>query len=784
GLVNSVDLTVILSHWGDRRDPPADDENSVPVVGPAGVRAWCQLPANGGAQDKVAKFSRFQPSTSTQNALITIHVAWQEVPAAYPGVGGWNDYIRVTEPTRPIYQQTSATSDCTVNGNQSASICVHAGELRRFVFRHHRTCGDIRIEDALNAFRWECQDQDGFVTAYSLGLRPGRGLKDLVDLGGWKQNYVRLVSRLHATLVAETARSAWWRNPVRNIPASEPDAVSPVQLGGEVGTIWIAERHSTAPGYRVTADRAAVVTLPGASLGYRSRDPNATPCHDSTVGTNFRCVIFTDEGMGERRHLWIEADIVSSNNDGHAWFALVPTAHASSGSSASIGVFLQNTHLSRIHQLRVVGVSGQDGDSCRGGDGLRLSGSHGNRVTEVELATNSCYGMNLSASNGNYIHRLRVANNGAGVRLWNSRQNRFTHLIVSNHGNILDPQAGVGLRIGGATPAEGGENVVQQATIFSNSGDGIRLESARNYLVAVTTAQNRNGVMVTGAENVIHNLTAHRNLDAGVRFFGGGGRTISHVVSSRNRNMGVSVAATDAAYGVDIFRGLLVLGQNGQNCLGFPEDPRAPIQTGESCLLRDATGIVQLGADTEASFLVPLMEDDSVNSSDLAGGAVVGIAPPDFDWFGFASARRAWGQADPHRAELCGSCRIWDWDLSPLPASPLYRHTARGIAGIQSEFPSLPDQACPPELSSPENVTHHGSVGYLTVAIEVSGDVGISMGNDNGICETSERCIYTPNFGSDQNDGRPNSIEQTCQLEDLPEFRNMRVHGFTWGNQL
>ncbi|MGE0615452.1 MAG: dockerin type I domain-containing protein, partial [Bacteriovoracia bacterium] len=62
GLVNSVDLTVILSHWGDRRDPPADDENSVPVVGPAGVRAWCPLPANGGAQDKVAKFSRFPPS--------------------------------------------------------------------------------------------------------------------------------------------------------------------------------------------------------------------------------------------------------------------------------------------------------------------------------------------------------------------------------------------------------------------------------------------------------------------------------------------------------------------------------------------------------------------------------------------------------------------------------------------------------------------------------------------------------------------------------------------------
>ena len=39
---------------------------------------------------------------------------------------------------------------------------------------------------------------------------------------------------------------------------------------------------------------------------------------------------------------------------------------------------------------------------------------------------------------------------------------------------------------------------------------------------------------------------------------------------------------------------------------------------------------------------------------------------------------------------------------------------------------------------------------FLRHAVEISGD---GIGNDNGLCETGETCVYTPNIGSYQGHG-------------------------------
>ena len=42
------------------------------------------------------------------------------------------------------------------------------------------------------------------------------------------------------------------------------------------------------------------------------------------------------------------------------------------------------------------------------------------------------------------------------------------------------------------------------------------------------------------------------------------------------------------------------------------------------------------------------------------------------------------------------------------------------------------------------------TVTYLRNASEIMGD---EIGNDNGLCETDETCLYTPNIGSYQGHG-------------------------------
>lgn len=39
---------------------------------------------------------------------------------------------------------------------------------------------------------------------------------------------------------------------------------------------------------------------------------------------------------------------------------------------------------------------------------------------------------------------------------------------------------------------------------------------------------------------------------------------------------------------------------------------------------------------------------------------------------------------------------------------------------------------------------------FLIYAVEINGD---GIGNDDGLCETSEDCIYTPNVGAYQGEG-------------------------------
>ena len=51
---------------------------------------------------------------------------------------------------------------------------------------------------------------------------------------------------------------------------------------------------------------------------------------------------------------------------------------------------------------------------------------------------------------------------------------------------------------------------------------------------------------------------------------------------------------------------------------------------------------------------------------------------------------------------------------------------------------------------------------FLANAMEIMGD---GIGNDNGLCETGESCIYTPNFGAYQGEG-DYMAQGTCSFQN------------------
>ena len=146
------------------------------------------------------------------------------------------------------------------------------------------------------------------------------------------------------------------------------------------------------------------------------------------------------------------------------------------------------------------------------------------------------------------------------------------------------------------------------------------------------------------------------------------------------------------------------------------------------------------GVSFADSFVAKVTTNDSVNLSDDNGSAPYLSID---DWVNFENSYRGWGQdgdafpSTTHRgyADSTETLRIWDWSLDE--ADP-----ELALLGALSE-PSASD-----------TLTHTWSDASTTQllknAVEIMED---GVGNDNGLCEAAEDCIFTPNIGSYQGHG-------------------------------
>jgi hypothetical protein len=705
----------------------------------------------------------------------------------------WNDYVRNDDPfLHPRHQDDEA---CTP-GDLGRNACVHAGELKR-VTTSLTTCDDYYASDDLGLFAWFCEGEGGVAVFYTEGLVERRGLSHLVSAAGWRPNRVvinKVLPDSSTIVVARSEPAVWWSNPV--VPAATSEA-GVVELD-VAGTIYTLGSMHEGHGYNLTADRVGFVMLPDIALGLL--DVPARTCDRNTgeIGTAHACLI----AAGNQRYLWIEGELFgvgtgvnetiglalahcsfSRLNNWHMGIAFGTAVEVNSSDSiiargldlvdSFVGLFIWDTTESLFeHMSAARNDSGVivDGDATLGnlvrelsvvgslGDGITITGTgtSDNRFEQLTISGSGGNGLVVNADRNRYLTIRTAANGGDGVMLDDAHDNLFYDVTsATNEGCAIanhDGDDNVFARVVsindiqpanpcfGAISSDGGadRNIVSHATVLNAGGLGIAVG--------------------TGFENVVTQAVVANSDSENVRVAG---------TSSDNTFSQLAVAHTGSTWQVALASGPNTFVDNllvGGGCevvtagIGLIEPTCSDTgldgdttYTGELSNARFQTSTV----DFTASF-AGKVTDDTEN-----GTAPNGVAPyaPNLNWLGFESRYRGFGReggafpADDHRGNCtAGTCRIWDVRLRA--ADTALRN--RSGDGATANEPFVGGQACPAAAGGRRTLRDPRTAAgvFLVNALEIMDDAGVNAGDDDGLCESTEACVYSPNFGAYQGEGR------------------------------
>ena len=320
--------------------------------------------------------------------------------------------------------------------------------------------------------------------------------------------------------------------------------------------------------------------------------------------------------------------------------------------------------------------------------------------------------------------RIGSSNAGQAVSITNpSQYNRFSEFYINN------------------TTSGSGMNIQASNNVFMNV-----------YIIAVFTGQGLQATVSNPTDNVFLNMTIagvsgnlvqkspdFNNFMGNIATANAGGFGFSLNSSMDHGWFNLATVHTTsnpfnagpAASGA-VSSGLIVIGNNGGSCnmLGGSYGVADTTCAGAHTLVT--------GADLTTSF-VGLTTSDSENAD--GGGTGTAVSSGITDWTNFQTKERLWAAdaADPMNAALrttctgASTCRIYDWSLSSSD------NVLRGVNALPG---------------GSDTFTHTFSGGsmptFLRNATELLDD---GAGDEDGLCESGEACLYTPNIGAYQGHG-------------------------------
>ncbi len=632
------------------------------------------------------------------------------VPTTGVSLGSlWGDYI-VNDGLLPF---ATAGTECLPDFNTS---CTHAGELRVVELTSVPACGALYARDDLGALHWRCDDSTGTVFFYTTGLLPGKGLNELVTVSGFRDNAVTIFDE--AQPIARSEPTAWWQNPVVPLP---PTGADPITLDGAdddgagpdqaylAGTIFVLDEDRESVGYQLGMDHISLVVLEGFTLGYSEGPIN---CWGSD-----RCIVAAES----QNHVWIEGQFDGEggtlDSDNGLLFSKVKHSRIRRATvSHTQGMWAMGITLSDSDHNIVTDVRLAD-DSTNGGTALLLNqGASDNRFYRIYAATTGDYGIYVHQSTrSNIFHQINVSNNNShGIVFDNSDSNITTALLATNNNTY-----------GVVLVTNSDRNTFSHITT-ANNGDfspGFLYDDASSFntLSSLVSVNNSAGVMAgNGSDsNLFHDIFVPNNPEFGV------------VLRQSSNNL---------------FQGTLGTGLNATKC-------EVTGGTGNGVLdgvCGPVAGLSDINNMNLESTFVGRALGDAMNADafqmDVAGKMDFSLVS---DWTHFETPFRAWGRVldstsfNPEHRQRCntGDCVIWDWRLRPSDTEIRNRNGIFQAGG-----------ACPASVQGDEVIVDQKTSPntYLANALEIMEDL---RGDEDGLCESGESCVFSPSAGAYQGQG-------------------------------
>lgn len=593
------------------------------------------------------------------------------------------------------YVQVANTSvACTGSETGFPNPCVHSGERKVVTVSGVSSCSGLTMTDALGVFNWTCS-ATGAKVQFTSRLNPVMGLTDLItSTPAWAKDSVTLFQ--NGVAVSSSPSEVWWTNPVVGIT---PNATTQVTLSNS-GTINVVTSSGSSYGYAIAADKVGLITLSNVTVSYVDNSGTCNGTNGSTTATDSLCVVTSGASSGTRNFVWIEGNYDATNN--------------TTPNTNTYGILLGSSKFSVVNRVNLSNIVNNANNSTA----LMLSGSSYCRTTNFRIA-NSNTGFFFNNTTYSYFQNAYIYNNSDKCFFAQGSSSGNSGVsAVCNSVNYIP------VWLDGATVTD--NNFLQMTLVNTNAPYSVYFQgSTGNLLHQVVTA----------------------NVGAGVDF---NLDTSSVISQSVVWNTSTAVSADDGTS--DSILGNFLYGSNTSEC---NNTGGSGSNFDSSCNPSPASAFNQVsGVSLNNSFVGMVTSTDSSNSTNTLG--VEGFATT-LDWFHFSNSMRSWGLylaatwPDGVAAEFLGqctsgTCQIWDWSLSA--SDTVIRNTSGD--GVHQNAAFVSGQTCPAQAAGSVTLIDPRSGNpYMENAVEILG----TGGNDNGLCETGETCLYTPNFGAYQGHG-------------------------------
>jgi hypothetical protein len=332
--------------------------------------------------------------------------------------------------------------------------------------------------------------------------------------------------------------------------------------------------------------------------------------------------------------------------------------------------------------------------------------------------------LSFGADSRMYFHNLRVNSFGQNPTLFNANSNR----LMMN---------GVTLSGGAKAIDFSQSNIIGLNFVISSSDTTVMIDfTSSNNFIHSMTASNAAGAGValnnTSNNSTVNTLVVNSN-QQGIRFTSATNLTFINTISAHNVSVPLFQSVANATN--CRFNGILKALVNA--CSIFGGTPGF-----NNTCAKVAPSEISPATDTSSnlisSFVGKVTTDDSKNTQDT-NGLSSGSSHIN-DPLQFENRFRSWGNdggvfpINTNRGCcISTTCRIWDWSLRNTDS--VARNTNSCPSGSISDVHTWSDSTTVTSLRNTQEILFDG------------------VGNDNGICESNENCLYTPNIGAYQGHG-------------------------------